>query len=312
MAQEATAGRIPDALSIDVEDYFHVEAFADCVQPSEWLNYPSRVVENTRRLLDLFARNGVKGTFFVLGWVAERHPALVREIVSAGHELACHSYAHRALWHISPEEFHDDTARALGVLEDASGTTVFGYRAPTFSVTSKTLWALPILKQLGFEYDSSVYPIRHDYYGIRAAPRQLFQWQLEDGQLLDELPGTTVQLGNRNLPVGGGGYLRILPSWYTKWGLRRLDAEGLPAMLYLHPWEVDPDQPRIAGSLKSRIRHYTNLRSTERKLEQLLRTRHWAPVREVIQQIKKSGVKLSKVEVERGEAHNSPLVVRNQ
>jgi polysaccharide deacetylase family protein (PEP-CTERM system associated) len=311
MAPEAIGSRVPNALSIDVEDYFHVEAFADCVKPSAWQNYPSRVVQNTHRLLELFARNDVRGTFFVLGWVAERHPALVREIVSSGHELACHSYAHRALWRISPEEFHDDTARAISTLEDASGTRIFGYRAPTFSITSKTLWALPILKQLGFEYDSSVYPIRHDYYGIPDAPRQLFQWQLEDGQLLDELPGTTVRVRNRNLPVGGGGYLRILPSWYTGWGLKRLDAEGLPAMLYLHPWEVDPEQPRIAGRIKSRIRHYTNLRSTERKLEGLLRTRRWAPVREVIQQIKKSGVKLPKLEVERGQAHNSRLAIRN-
>jgi polysaccharide deacetylase family protein (PEP-CTERM system associated) len=311
MAPDAIAGRIPDALSIDVEDYFHVEAFADYVKPSDWPNYPSRVVHNTHRLLDLFARNGVRGTFFVLGWVAERHPELVREIVSAGHELACHSYAHRALWRISPEEFHDDTARALGILEHASGARVFGYRAPTFSVTRKTLWALPVLKQLGFQYDSSVYPIRHDYYGIPDAPRQLFQWQLEDGQVLDELPGTTVRVGKRNLPVGGGGYLRILPSWYTGWGLKRLDAEGVPAMLYLHPWEVDPDQPRIAGRLKSRIRHYTNLRSTERKLEELLRTRHWAPVREVIHQIKKSGVKLPQIEIERGQARSSQFAIRN-
>ena len=309
MAAEAIGNRIPDALSIDVEDYFHVEAFADCVKPSEWESYPSRVVQNTRRLLELFAKIGVRGTFFTLGWVAERHPDLVREIVAAGHEIACHSYSHRALWRISPEEFHDDTARALGVLEDASGSRIFGYRAPTFSITSRTLWALPILKQLGFEYDSSVYPIQHDYYGIPSAPRQLFQWQLEGGQVLDELPGTTVRMGSRNLPVGGGGYLRILPSWYTGWGLKRLEAEGLPAMLYLHPWEVDPDQPRIAGRLKSRIRHYTNLRSTERKLEELLRARQWAPVREVIQQIKKSGAKLPQVEIERGQqAHNSQLV----
>lgn len=306
----ADARRIPDALSIDVEDYFHVEAFADCVRPSDWQNFPNRVVANTHLLLELFARNRVRATFFVLGWVAERHPALVREIVSGGHELACHSYAHRALWRISPQEFHDDTARALGVLEDASGVRVFGYRAPTFSVTSRTLWALPILKQLGFEYDSSVYPIRHDYYGIPDAPRHLFQWQLEDGQLLDELPGTTVRVGNRNLPVGGGGYLRILPSWYTGWGLKRLDAEGLPAMLYLHPWEVDPDQPRITGKLKSRIRHYTNLRSTERKLEQLLRTRSWAPLREVIEQIKKSGKELPQVQVQRGQQAHNPQPVR--
>jgi len=310
MASQPIVGRTPDALSIDVEDYFHVEAFADCVKPSDWHSYPGRVVQNTHRLLELFARNGAQGTFFVLGWVAERHPELVREIVSAGHELACHSYSHRALWRISPEEFHDDTARALGILEDASGARVFGYRAPTFSVTPRTLWALPILKQLGFEYDSSVYPIRHDYYGIPDAPRQLFQWQLEDGQFLDELPGTTVRIGNRNLPMGGGGYLRILPSWYTGWGLKRLDAEGVPAMLYLHPWEVDPDQPRIAGRLKSRIRHYTNLRSTERKLEELLRTRHWAPVREVIHQIKKSGVKLPQIEIERGQARSSQFAIR--
>jgi polysaccharide deacetylase family protein (PEP-CTERM system associated) len=217
--------------------------------------------------------------------------------VAAGHELACHSYAHRALWRIDPEEFQRDTQRALRVLEDLSGTKVQGYRAPTFSVTRKTLWAIPILKQLSFEYDSSVYPIRHDAYGIPDAPRQLFAWNLGDGQRLLELPGTTTRVSNHNLPVGGGGYLRMLPAWYTEWGLNRVEAEGRPAMLYLHPWEVDPEQPRIRGRLKSRMRHYTNLRTTERKLAHLLSTRKWAPVRDVIKQIEAQGIELPCVDI---------------
>ena len=257
-------------LSVDVEDYFHVEAFTGVVDRSAWGAYPPRVDENTRRLLDLCDEYRARGTFFVLGWVAERFPALVREIAGRGHELACHSYWHRLIYKLSPREFRADTLRAKAVIEDAAGVRVEGYRAPSYSITSRSLWALDVLAECGFRYDSSVFPIRHDIYGIPAAPRFPFRLDTAAGPLI-ELPLTTFRVPKlQNLPVGGGGYLRLLPLWYTRWGVRRAEAEGLPLIVYIHPWEIDPHQPRIAAGLKSRLRHYTNLHKTISRLKVLL------------------------------------------
>ena len=256
-------------LSVDLEDYFHVEAFADVVDRSNWAQYPSRIESNTHRLLDLFDEFQARATFFVLGWVAERHPTLIREIVMRGHEPACHSYWHRLIYTLTPEEFGEDTRRSKHVIEQAGGMVVTGYRAPSFSLTSNSLWALDILGEAGFNYDSSIFPIAHDIYGIPAAPRFPFRIATASGSLV-EYPITTFRLGNSNLPVGGGGYLRILPFWYTRLGLLCAEREGLPQILYVHPWEIDPDQPRLKGRARSRFRHYTNLKKTYQRLRFLL------------------------------------------
>ena len=258
-------------LSIDVEDYFHVEAFAGVVQRSDWDTYTCRVEANTLRLLDILDQHRAQATFFILGWVAERYPTLVREIVKRGHEAACHSYWHRLIYKLDPQEFRSDTARAKDVIEQAAGTAVYGYRAPSYSITSQSLWALDVLAELGFTYDSSIFPIRHDIYGIAGAPRFPFRVETAGASLM-EYPLTTFRcLGSANLPVGGGGYLRIFPSWYTKFGIRQAHNQALPLIVYLHPWEIDPEQPRLAVPFKSRLRHYTNLRKMESRLSDLLR-----------------------------------------
>lgn len=262
--------KLPHILSVDVEDYFQVEAFSDRVERDKWTDYPSRVVSNTLRLLDLFDERNAKATFFFLGWVAEQYPQLVKEVVARGHEPACHSYWHRLIYSLTPDEFREDTRRAKDVIEQAAGQPVFGYRAPSYSITTRSLWALEVLRECGFLYDSSVFPIRHDTYGIPGAPRMPFQVVTAGGSI-GEFPLTTFRfLGGPNLPVAGGGYLRMLPLWYAKFGRFLASREGLPLILYVHPWEIDPEQPRIAGRLKSRLRHYTNLSRTYDRLGRLI------------------------------------------
>ncbi len=282
IVQSTPSRTIPDALSVDVEDYFHVEAFADRIRPDTWEQYPSRVVDNTRRVLELFSGAGVRGTFFVLGWVAERFPHLVREIQAAGHELGCHSYLHQCIWRLTPEQFRSDTRRALAAIQDAGGTAVTGYRAPTFSVVEHTLWALEILAEEGLQFDSSVFPVRHDVYGMPAAPRSAFCWDLGGGRRFPELPMSTLRLLDSNFPVGGGGYLRLLPMAYSRWGQKRLRSHGMPFQLYLHPWEIDPEQPRLPGRWKSRLRHYRNLNLMQPRIEGLLSEGMFGPLGEVL------------------------------
>ena len=257
-------------LSVDVEDYFHVEAFSDRLTPEMWPSFPGRVVENTHRLLELFAKFGARSTFFVLGWVAEREPKLVRDIADAGHEVGCHSYLHRCIYRLTPEQFREDTHRAIAAIEDATGKKLAGYRAPTFSICRKSLWAVEILAQQGFHYDSSVFPIHHDLYGMPRAPRFPFRWDCGRGHSIFEIPLMTARILGINFPAGGGGYLRILPMSYTNWALRRAEQEERPGVVYLHPWEIDPGQPRIRGRLKSRLRHYSNLKHMEGRLCNLL------------------------------------------
>lgn len=263
-------GAAAHVISVDVEDYFHAESFAGVVPREAWDGCAGRVDANTRRLLELFAAHGVEATFFVLGWVADRYPALVRDIAAAGHELACHSYWHRLIPRLTPAEFRDDTRRAKDAIEQRAGAAIHGYRAPTYSVVAGSLWALEVLAELGFTYDSSIYPIHHDRYGIPGAPRRPFLVRTASGTLV-EYPIATFRLwGRTNLPFAGGGYLRLLPWWYTRLGLRQTRRESLPVVAYIHPWEIDPGQPRLAGSLPSRIRHYTNLNRTYRRLERLV------------------------------------------
>jgi polysaccharide deacetylase family protein (PEP-CTERM system associated) len=272
-----------DALSIDVEDYYHVEAFADKITPAMWPSFASRVADNTRRVLELLDRAGAKATFFVLGWVAERQPKIVSDILRAGHELGCHSYWHQRVCGLTPGEFREDTQRALAAIQDAGGQAIPGYRAPTFSITAKSLWALEILAELGFVYDSSVFPIRHDLYGMPQAPRFPFRWRWPGGQSIYEIPLLTVRMIRWNLPVGGGGYLRIFPMGYTRWALDRIQKrDNRPAVVYFHPWEIDPEQPRLPGRWKSRFRHYFNLKRMEPKLIALLSQRRFVPLGEYL------------------------------
>jgi polysaccharide deacetylase family protein (PEP-CTERM system associated) len=268
-----------NVVSVDVEDYFHAETFAGVVRRSEWNQYPCRVEGNTRRLLELFAERQVQATFFVVGWVAERFPDMVREIASAGHELACHSYWHRLIYKLTPEDFREDTQRAKNVIEQIAGQAIYGYRAPTYSIVSRSLWALEILAELGFTYDSSIFPIHHDRYGIPSAPRAPFRIKTPSGSLI-EYPLTTFRVGNHSFPVGGGGYLRLLPSWYTRLGIGRAQKQGLPIIAYIHPWEIDAEQPRLPVSLVSRLRHYTNLSKTYGRLNRMLQEESFTSFRE--------------------------------
>jgi len=260
-----------NVISVDVEDYFHAESFSDVVERSRWDSYESRVEGNTRRLLALFAELNVEATFFILGWVAERFPSLVREIAAGGHELACHSYWHRLIYKLDPKEFREDTYRAKQVIEQIAGVPIYGYRAPTYSIVTSSLWATDILAELGFTYDSSIFPIHHERYGIPDAPRAPFRLETHNGRLT-EYPIATFRLwGNLNFPFGGGGYLRLLPWWYNRFGIQRAKAEKLPVIAYIHPWEIDPQQPRLNGRLASRLRHYTNLGKTYGRLAKMLR-----------------------------------------
>jgi polysaccharide deacetylase family protein (PEP-CTERM system associated) len=269
-------------MTVDVEDYFQVSGFEDRVPRSSWSSYESRVVPNTERLLDIFDEANVRGTFFVLGWVAERFPALVRRIHDAGHELASHGYAHQLVYSLTPDEFRADVRRARDVIEAASGVRVVGYRAPSFSITDASLWALDVLVEEGYTYDASVYPIRHDRYGIPTWPRQPRLIERAAGTIW-ELPGSTVTYANANLPFGGGGYFRLLPYWWTARGMNRLNRqEQRPAMFYLHPWEVDPGQPRIQTSRLTQLRHYANLGKTEQRLRRLLGDFQFGPVRDLL------------------------------
>ena len=270
LAQDTGTPLVVNAMSIDVEDYFHVSVFDGIVPRSTWDAMESRVCRNTERLLNIFDEFKVRSTFFVLGWVAERHPHLVREIAQRGHELASHGYAHRLIYDQTPDAFREDVRRAKSIIEDAGGCAVGGYRAPSYSVTSRSLWALDILIEEGYWYDSSIYPIRHDRYGIPVSPREPFCVQRTAGPLM-EVPGSTVRFGPLNLPVGGGGYFRILPYEWTRRGIAYLNqTEKRSAVFYLHPWEIDPEQPRLAAGWLGRFRHYRHLAETEGRLRRLL------------------------------------------
>jgi polysaccharide deacetylase family protein (PEP-CTERM system associated) len=271
-----------NALTFDVEDYFQVEAFRGLVRPDDWTRYPSRVAANTHRLLDLLETREVRATFFVLGWVAERDPALVRAIHARGHEVACHSHAHLPIHTLSRAAFVEDTRRARAAIEDAIGARIDGYRAPTFSIVRSTLWALEILAEQGFTYDSSVFPIRHDRYGIPDAPRFPYRIPFGGAAEIAEFPMTTFAVAGQNVPIAGGGYFRLAPYSFIRHALRSVNEQARPAIVYLHPWELDPDQPRLPVGALTRFRHYVNLDRARAKLERLLGDFRFAPAADVL------------------------------
>lgn len=268
----APATRAVHALSIDVEDYFQVAALARVVKPGDWGAMPSRVEANTDALLALFERKGVKATFFVLGWIAERHPDLIRRLASHGHEIASHGYSHQLIYNQTPEVFAEETRRSKTLLEDIIQQPVTGYRAASYSITHRSLWALDILTDLGFTWDSSIFPIRHDNYGIPGSPREPYLLKTGNGGVLREFPLTTARVFGQNIPAAGGGYFRQFPYPVFRHLFRRASqGDRVPQMFYLHPWEIDPEQPRFnAASWFSRFRHYTNLSKCYGRLEQLL------------------------------------------
>lgn len=271
-----------NALSIDVEDYFMVSAFANVVKFEDWSKYESRVEQNTYKILDLLEDHKVKATFFVLGWVAEHYPKLIREIHRRGHEVACHGYNHRLVYDLSLKEFQEDTRKAKTVIEDTIGMAIFGYRAASYSILQKSLWALDILIEEGFVYDSSIFPIYHDRYGYHGFNR--FPVNIKRGERgnIMEVPLSTIRLLGKNIPIAGGGYLRLFPIKFVKWAIRSLNEKEIqPAVIYFHPWEIDPEQPRLNGSRRSTFRHYINMDETFAKISHLLDTFRFGPIREV-------------------------------
>lgn len=254
-------------LTVDVEDYFQVSAFEDIVRPEDWTHMEQRVTRNTEQVLDLLEEAAVKGTFFIVGWVAERYPQLVRDIHRRGHAIGAHSYWHRKVFDLDPQTFREDTRRVKSLLEEIIGEPVRGYRAPSYSITRNSLWAIDILKELGFTYDSSIFPVHHDTYGIPDAPR--FAYRHANGLL--EYPVSTARVANWNLPVSGGGYFRLFPYWFTRHFLRTINLnEGQPFVFYFHPWEIDPGQPRLQRARwRSRFRHYNHLAATADRLRRL-------------------------------------------
>lgn len=264
-------------LTIDVEDYFQVSAFEDIVGKERWSDLESRVTANTFRLLDMLAEADILATFFIVGWVAEKFPEIVSRIQNQGHEVGCHSYWHRKVYDLSPEEFREDTRRAKAILEDITSQPVRGYRAPSYSITRKSLWALDILRELDFAYDSSIFPVVHDNYGIPDAPR--FRYAIPNTNLT-EYPISTAKILGMNIPVSGGGYFRLFPYWFTRALLKKINLrEKQPFMFYLHPWEIDPDQPRMKDArILSKLRHYNNLQKTASRLKRLLEDFRFGPI----------------------------------
>jgi len=277
-----------NAMSVDVEEYFQVSAFASTVDERDWDSYESRVEYCVDRLLDLFAAHDAGCTFFTLGWVAERHTKMIRRIVDAGHEIASHGYSHRRATDQTPEEFRADVRKTKGILEDLAGTAVTGYRAASFSFDESNKWTHEILEDEGYLYSSSVYPVVHDHYGMPSAPR--FPYKPLPGKDFTEFPLTTVRRSGRNIPCAGGGYFRLFPYAISRWALRQVVETQQPAVFYFHPWEIDPGQPRLKGaSLKTQFRHYVNLGRTEHKLSRLLSGFRWDRMDRVLEGI--GGVK---------------------
>ena len=262
---------IQNALTVDVEDYFHVSAFAKSINHKDWDNHPLRVEKNTLRLLDLFGEVQVKATFFVLGWVADRNRNLIKEIAARGHEVACHGYSHQLIYNQTQEVFREETIRSKKLLEDIIQAPVRGYRAASYSITKDSLWALDILAEAGFVYDSSIFPIRHDRYGMPDAKEVPHILKTPQGHSLVEFPLSTAKIFNYKLPVAGGGYFRLYPYILTRAGLRQVNSHQQPFIFYLHPWEIDPDQPTIEAGWFSRFRHYNNLEKCESRLQRLMK-----------------------------------------
>jgi polysaccharide deacetylase family protein (PEP-CTERM system associated) len=263
--------KITNAMSVDVEEHFHVSAFANAVNAKDWDGMESRVEKNTNNILELFNDHGIKATFFVLGWVAEKYPVLIKNIAGEGHEVACHGYSHELVYKQTIETFKDETLRAKNILEDIVQTPILGYRAASYSITKNSLWALDVLAEVGFKYDSSIFPVRHDRYGIPSAPKYPHLLKTTSGKTLIEFPLSTVNIFGYQLPVAGGGYFRLYPYTFSKKALKSINrVKNQPFIFYLHPWEIDPEQPRIKASALSRFRHYNNIDKCEGRLRKLL------------------------------------------
>jgi polysaccharide deacetylase family protein (PEP-CTERM system associated) len=273
-----------NAFSVDVEDYFQVGAFAKIINPNAWDAWKPRVVGNTKRILAILAEGNIKATFFILGWIAKRFPDLVKEVADAGHEVASHGFGHQLVYTLTDEQFRDDVRSTRKLLQDLSGQPVTGYRAPSFSIVASTPWAHRILVEEGYRYDSSVFPIYHDLHGNPNAPRDIHRIGTGSGTLL-EFPPAVIRRFGKNIPTGGGGYFRFFPYWITRRMLREINMNGRPFVFYVHPWEVDPEQPRVPSApWKSRFRHYLNLRKTAARLRQLLGDFRFTCVNDVLQQ----------------------------
>lgn len=275
-----------NVLSVDVEDYFHVAALSETIKVDDWSTISPRVLGNTRRLLDVFDRHNVKATHFILGWVAERFPELVREIDARGHEVASHGYSHQLIYDQTPEIFREETTKSKRILEDILGKNVIGYRAASYSITNKSLWALDILSELGFKYDSSIFPIHHDRYGIPDAELLPHRLKTPNGNFIVEFPLTTSKIFGIKIPAAGGGYFRLYPYAFSKYLLKKVQKKKLPIVFYLHPWEIDYEQPRVKVSALSTFRHYNNLHKSEQRLERLLNDFSFSTMAEVLTQQK--------------------------
>jgi polysaccharide deacetylase family protein (PEP-CTERM system associated) len=272
-----------NALTFDIEDYYQVEAFKKYIRFEAWPRYPSRVVENTRKIIDILDQRNVKATFFILGWIAERFPDMIRRLTDDGHEIATHGYAHHMVYTQTPADFEKDLALSLEILETISGRKVIGYRAPTYSIIEETYWAFDILVKYNLRYDSSIFPITHDRYGVPDGERFPHQIHRDTGTTIMEFPLSTLRFGKWNFPIAGGGYMRLLPYWVLKKGIQHLNHQQQPCIIYLHPWELDPEQPKISNiPVTTRVRHYLNLRSTATKLRQLIHDFEFAPIKEVL------------------------------
>lgn len=279
---------IRNILTVDLEDWFVVENLKENVEYSEWDKLPSRVEENTARLLDLFDYYDVRATFFTLGWIAEKFPKLIYTVASFGHEIGCHSFHHNRIDEMNPMDFRMDTKKAVDTIADACGVRPEGYRAPSWSINSKIPWAFEILAELDFSYDSSIYPIKHDIYGDPGGPNRAFRMELSNGKSLFEIPASTVSLFGKNFPVGGGGYLRHSPLWFTEKMINRINAENRPAVIYIHPWELDKDQPRLDDlSAFQKYRQYGSIETLHKKMELLLQRFEFYPAKDYIAELKR-------------------------
>jgi len=276
---------VQNALTVDVEDYFQVSAFAQSIDQKDWDDHPLRIENNTQKLLDMFDEFQIKATFFVLGWVAERQQPLILEIANRGHEVACHGYSHQLVYNQTPEVFQEETVRAKNILEDIIQQPVKGYRAASYSITERSLWALDILAESGFAYDSSIFPVRHDRYGMPDTPEHPYVLTTPKGHSIIEFPLSTAKIFKYRLPVAGGGYFRLYPYWLSRMGLRQINRQQKPFIFYLHPWEIDPDQPKINASLFSRFRHYNNLEKCESRLQQLIKDFQFTTVSDVLENL---------------------------
>ncbi len=270
-----------NGISFDIEEHFQVAAFDCAARRRHWESQDSRVVQNTQVILDVLDQRGIKATMFVLGWVAERNKSLVKRILEAGHELASHGYGHELITVQNPQTFREDVSRAKKLLEDIGGQPVLGYRAPTFSITKETEWALPILVEEGYRYDSSIVPIVHDFYGIPGANPSIHTIQTDSGPII-EVPPSTCDIAGFTLPIAGGGYFRLFPYAFLKKLLQRVEKQGRPLIMYLHPWELDPGQPRMQGSILSQFRHYLNIDKVHGRLTQLLQDFSFGPLRSLL------------------------------